>query len=87
MLRGVVLRSGAEHLVGSATLSLSKTVTKRVWFTSVRRSGPGLGKDDAVRVEGGDGGAHLPGRWQYAGTAGTGPRLAVDGRAGRSLEH
>jgi anti-sigma regulatory factor (Ser/Thr protein kinase) len=77
MLRDALVRSGAEHLVESATLLLSEVVTNafvhagtdvlvHVWPTH-----------QAVRVEVDDGGEHVPARRHYAGTAGTGRGLQL----------
>jgi PAS domain S-box-containing protein len=75
MLREAMSRSGAEHLVESATVVLSEVITNafvhvgtevriHVWATA-----------DAVRVEVEDGAKHLPARRHYASTAGTGRGL------------
>ena len=77
LLRDAMERSGADHLTDSATLLMSETVTNafvhvgtqvlvRVWST-----------EQGVRVEVEDGGAHLPARRHYAGTAGTGRGLQL----------
>ena len=77
LLRDVVLRSGAEHLVEPATLLVSETITNafvhvgspvlvRAWST-----------DASLRVEVQDDGAHLPTRRHFAGIAGTGRGLQL----------
>lgn len=77
VLREALSRSGAEHLVESATVALSEVITNafvhggtkvrvRIWATA-----------EAVRVEVDDGATHLPARRHYAVTAGTGRGLQL----------
>ncbi|MCW2739555.1 ATP-binding protein [Nocardioides sp.] len=77
MLCDAMSRSGAEHLVDSATVALSEMVTNafvhvggavhvHVWATA-----------DAVRVEVEDGSTDMPAKRHYAATAGTGRGLQL----------
>jgi PAS domain S-box-containing protein len=77
MLRDVVLGSGAEHLLESATLLLSETVTNAFVHVGGEVLVRVVSADDALRVEVADRGEHVPARRHYAETAGTGRGLQL----------
>jgi PAS domain S-box-containing protein len=72
MLAEALVRSGAHHLVESATLVLSEVVTNAFVHAGTSIDINVWSTGEAVRVEVADGGAHVPVRRHYAGTAGTG---------------
>lgn len=77
MLREALVSSGAEHLVERATIVLSEVVTNAFVHVGTEVQLEVWSTDTAVRVEVGDGGAHLPARRHYGDTAGTGRGLQL----------
>ena len=77
MLREALSRSGAEHLVESATVVLSEVITNAFVHVGTEVRLQVWATVDAVRVEVEDGGTHLPARRHYASTAGTGRGLQL----------
>jgi PAS domain S-box-containing protein len=71
------VRSGAEHLVESATLLLSEVVTNAFVHVGTQVLVLVWSTDKGVRVEVEDAGSHAPARRHYVGTAGTGRGLQL----------
>jgi PAS domain S-box-containing protein len=72
VLRDALLRSGAEDLLDPATLLLSEIVTNAFVHAGTQVQVQVQSTAEALRVEVRDGGAHVPFRRHYSGTAGTG---------------
>jgi PAS domain S-box-containing protein len=77
ILRDALVRSGAEHLVESATLLLSEVVTNAFVHVGTQVLVLVWSTDEGVRVEVEDAGSHVPARRHYVGTAGTGRGLQL----------
>lgn len=77
MLQDALVRSGADHLIDSATLVLSEIVTNAFVHAGTEVRVHLWSTDVAVRVEVEDGAAHVPSRRRYADTAGTGRGLQL----------
>lgn len=72
VLREALTRSGAEHLVDSASVVLSEVVTNAFVHAGGRVRVDVAATSDWVRVEVQDGSSSVPARRNYASTAGTG---------------
>ena len=77
VLRDALLRSGAEHLIESATLVVSELVTNAFVHAGTPVCMHAWSTHHGVRVEVEDGGAHMPTHRHYAETAGTGRGLQL----------
>lgn len=77
VLRELMERSGAEHLVDAATVLLSEVVTNAFVHVGGVTRLDAWATGDAVRVEVEDGSSDMPARRHYATTAGTGRGLQL----------